>query len=94
MNNRPQFIVVYTANGKLDAEMKKAFLESEGIKAMISQESAGSTLGLTMGPLGEVQILVPEHEEMHARQLLDDLQKGKFELNSNDFLDDFLEEDD
>ncbi len=93
MNDSERFIVVYTSNGKLNAEMIKAFLESEGVKVMISQESAGSTYGLTIGPLGEVDILVPENQETHARKLLSDMEKGKFELDSTDSLDDFFEDE-
>ncbi len=82
--DNPQFVTVYTANGKLSAEMIKAFLGSQGIEAMVSQESAGSTYGLTVGPLGEVDILVEQHDEARARQVLADMEKGKFALDSSD----------
>ncbi len=43
---------IYDAYGMLDAEQIKIFLESEGIDVIIAQESAGQTLGLTIGALG------------------------------------------
>ena len=82
--SNPHFSIVYTANGKLDAEMIKVFLESSGIPALLVQESAGSTLGLTIGILGEVDILVPTEKEAEARKLLDAMDHGDFEFDAND----------
>ena len=78
------FTVVYKANGKLDAEMIKAFLESAEIPVQLNQESAGSTFGLTIGPLGLVDILVPVDTEVEARKLLEDMERGIFELPNAD----------
>jgi len=39
------YVTVYVANGQLDAEMVRGFLEASGIPAMISQESVGKVLG-------------------------------------------------
>ena len=79
-----QFSKVYVANGKLDAEMIKVFLEASGIPAILTQESAGRTLGLTIGKLGEVEVLVPVENETDARKLLDAMEHGDFELGLND----------
>ena len=77
------FTVIYKANGRLGAEMIKAFLESAEIQVQLNQESAGSTFGLTIGPLGLVDILVPVDKEVIARKLLEEMDRGTFEL-SND----------
>ncbi len=74
---------VYTANGKLDAETIRLFLVSLGIDAQALGESAGATYGLTIGPLGEVKIYVPEDQEAEARQILADMEAGKYETNSD-----------
>ena len=92
-DRNPQFSVVYTANGKLSAEMIKAFLETSGIPVLLNQESAGIALGLTVGPLGVVDILVPVEYETQARELLEEMEQGKFELDSSDEVDDFPEEE-
>jgi len=81
------FIVIYKANGKLDAEMIKAFLESVDIQVLLNQESAGSSFGLTIGPLGLVDILVPVDKEVEARKLLDEMDRGDFELSNDDEID-------
>ncbi len=73
MNN---YVVVYIGNGRLDAEMVQGFLEAAGIPAMVSQESVGRVLGLTSGPLGEVNVLVPEDKADEALELLASMERG------------------
>ena len=73
-------ISIYKAAGQLEAEMLKAFLEAQEIPVTLNQESIGRTYGLSAGRLGEVHILVPDAREDEARQILDDLLAGKFEL--------------
>jgi len=70
------YVTVYVANGQLDAEMVRGFLESAGIPAMISQESVGKVFGMASGPLGEVNVLVPEDKSEEALQLLDSMERG------------------
>jgi len=45
-------------------------LESEGIPAILSYESAGLVYGLTVDGLGEVKILVPNHLAKEAKEIL------------------------
>lgn len=73
----PDYVPVYTTNGQLMAETVKLFLESQGIPAFFVQESAGSTYGLTVGPLGEVEIFVPAAQAEEARKILDEMDQGK-----------------
>jgi hypothetical protein len=72
-------INVYTAAGQLEAEMVKSFLEAQGIRATLTQESVGRTYGLSAGILGMVQVLVPEDQEIDAKSVLDAMEKGEFE---------------
>jgi hypothetical protein len=71
--------VVFVANGMLEAESVKILLESFGIPAYVNQESAGLTYGLTVGPLGEVDVFVPEKYIVEAKQVISDMQKGLLE---------------
>ena len=70
---------VFTAAGELEGEMIKGFLEAQGIKVILSQESVARTLGLTAGKLGEVQVLVPEEQAEDAINLLNEMEEGVFE---------------
>jgi hypothetical protein len=85
---------VYTANGQLQAETIRIFLESFGIDARILQESAGAVYGLTVGPMGETQVIVPEEQAQNALELLAEMEKGDFEIKDDPdtFKDGFEEE--
>jgi len=74
-----ELVKVYTAAGELDEEMVKGFLEAQGIKVMLVQESIGRTYGLTIGMLGEVQLLVPNEQAEEAKKLLEEMEDGDFE---------------
>jgi hypothetical protein len=74
------WVTIYIAMGPLAASMIVDFLKAHGISALFRQESVGSTYGLTVGPLGECQILVPIQQEDAAKSLLDAMERGDFEL--------------
>jgi hypothetical protein len=72
--------VVYIANGILEAESIKILLESFEIPAFINQESAGATYGLSIGALGEVEVIVPMKYIIDAKKVIKDMEDGKLEL--------------
>ncbi|MBW6464942.1 MAG: DUF2007 domain-containing protein [Brevefilum sp.] len=73
-----KLINVYSAAGLLEADMLKAFLESQGIDVYLSQESVGRTLGLSAGTLGRVDVMVPEPQADEAMMLLTEMDDGEF----------------
>lgn len=75
--------VVFVANGKLEAETVKILLESFGIPAFINQESAGSTYGLTVGPLGEVDVMVPAENLDEAKKIISEMKAGNLEITDD-----------
>lgn len=90
-------VSVYSAQGHLDGEMMRIFLESQGISARLSQESAGLVHGFTVGPLGMVDILVPASQAAQAVDLIERMLQGEFELpagESEGNLDDDAAEED
>ena len=68
----------YIGQGMLNAEMVKMFLESWGIQTMVSQESSGKTYGLTLGPMGEAKVYVPESSYDQAIELIDSMEAGQY----------------
>lgn len=74
-----KLVNVFSAAGLLEADMLKAFLEAQGLQVVLSQESVGRTLGLSAGRLGRVEVLVPEEQVELAKQLIDEIEQGKFE---------------
>lgn len=75
--------VVFVANGKLEGESVKILLESFGIPAFINQESAGSTYGLTVGPLGEVDVFVADENVTEAKKIIKAMKEGKLEVKDD-----------
>jgi hypothetical protein len=72
--------VLEKVGGSFQAEILRGLLEAQGISVVLSQEGAGrSAYAVTVGPLGEVQILVPAEELAEARKILDDYYNGEYE---------------
>jgi hypothetical protein len=67
---KPEWTVVASAAGSLEAEIVAGLLRTAGIPCFIQQESAARAIGLTMG-LGAINVLVPSQFEEEALVLLD-----------------------
>ena len=77
--NKPEFVTVYKAHGKLDAESIKGFLEAQGIPAFLDSNALGQIYGLTVGDLGEVGVMVSKENENVALDRLKAMESGEFE---------------
>ena len=64
------WVTVHKTNGITDAEILKNMLESFGIPARVSYESAGKIYGLTMDGMGVAALLVPENRTREAQDIL------------------------
>jgi hypothetical protein len=62
-------VTVCTAR-QMEAQIIQGRLESEGIPALLSYESAGLVYGLTVNGLGEVKIMVPKRLAEEAKEVL------------------------
>lgn len=78
----PEYVLAYTTSGHILAESIVALLKSFGIDAFTNQESAGIAYGLTVGPLGEAKIYVPENQFDDARRLLDQMDRGELQVST------------
>lgn len=74
------WVNVYNEYGRLSAELIRILLESRNIPVQLIQEGAGAAYGLTVGPLGNVSILVPESRSAEATQLLEDYGAGNLDI--------------
>jgi len=81
--DKKRWVVIDKVAGDLQAEILRGLLEAQGIQVLLSQEGAGRALGLSVGPLGEVEILVPEEQRQEASQVLTDYQAGFYETEEN-----------
>jgi hypothetical protein len=75
---KPRWEVVEVISGDIEAELLRGLLEAQGIPVTLSKEGAGHALGLQVGPLSEIQILVPSNRREEARQILDDYYAGSY----------------
>jgi ribosomal protein L12E/L44/L45/RPP1/RPP2 len=63
-------VVVYTANGEMEAHALKSVLEAAGIPAELDIESAAKLFVVTVDGLGAVKIKVPADRAEEARAVL------------------------
>jgi hypothetical protein len=61
---------VYVASGQWEAQVVKARLEDAGIPVLLSYESVGPVVGVTVDGLGEVKVMVPHPVASQARAVL------------------------
>ena len=71
--------VVETISDLTQAEILRGLLEASGFRVLVSYESAGRAIGLSVGRLGQVDILVLADQADQARQLLADYYAGRLE---------------
>jgi hypothetical protein len=64
------WVTVHKTNGITDAEILKNMLESFGIPARVSYESAGRIYGLIVDGMGVAALLVPENRAREAQDIL------------------------
>ena len=69
---------VFVANGELQAQQVRAFLEAADIPAAERGESLRNTHGFMLDGLGAVEIYVREGDADRALALLDAAEAGKF----------------
>jgi hypothetical protein len=81
-----RLVVVYTAAGPGQADIIKSALVAAGIPAETAREGAGAAYGLVVGPLGMVDILVPEEDAAQAEELLAAMRRGDLS-DDNDAID-------
>ena len=75
--------VLDTVSGNFQAEIIRGMLEAQDIRVALSQEGAGSVLAVNVGPLGDVQILVPSSQLERAKKVLDDYYSGAAEREAS-----------
>ena len=72
-----EIIVVETTSGLIEAEILRGLLEANDINVWLSHESAGKVFGLSVGPLGQVDLMVPADQAEEAKKILDDYHAGR-----------------
>ena len=79
--------LLYRSYGLLDAKSIQILLESFNIKSKAYQESAGVTLGLTVGGLGSANIYVKNEDFESASKVITMMENGQLEMPEIDLED-------
>ena len=69
MSNQ-KLVLAAKIHGDVHAEIIRGLLEAQDIPVMIAREGAARALGVTVGSLGEIEILVPEQNLEDARAII------------------------
>jgi hypothetical protein len=77
-----ELVKIASAAGQVEAEILRSLLEANNIQVQLSYESAGTAIGLAVGPLAEVEILVRADQQTDAEALLDDYYEGRLDEDS------------
>jgi len=81
---KDKWVSVSKIQGDLQAELLRGLLEAQEIPVLLSREGAGRAFGLTVGVLGEVEVLVPEAFLQEAKTIIDMYKGGNLEnFNGN-----------
>jgi hypothetical protein len=70
-------VVVETTSGLIEAEILRGLLKANDLNVWLSHESAGKVIGLSIGPLGKVDVMVPANQAEEAKKILDDYHAGR-----------------
>ena len=73
-----KWVELTTTQGAAEAEILSGLLEAQGITTTLTQEAAGRVYGFSVGPLGEVSILVKSSELPQAQKILEEYLAGGF----------------
>jgi putative signal transducing protein len=75
---------IFVANGEIQSQQVRSFLEAAGISTIVRGESLRHTHALTMDGLGAVEILVAEVDAKRARSLLASVEAGRFRVRDEE----------
>ena len=79
MMSEHTWVSVLTVQGELQAEVVRGLLEAQGIPVNLSQEGVARAYGLGVGPLSEVDVMVPDNFVNDAQKVIERYQAGEFE---------------
>lgn len=77
----PDWVLITKIYGQVQAEILRGLLEAQGIEVLLSQEGAAKAIGLSVGAMGDTQLLVRTEDEAAAREILRQYDSGELSEN-------------
>jgi len=84
--NNTELITVFVAQGEIEEDQVRSFLLAHDIPTSARGEALRHTHSLQMNGLGQVEIQVAEADAHKAKELLDQVEQGKFTLVDDEAL--------
>ena len=82
--SKSKWTSIIKVQGDLQAELIRGLLEAQEITVLLSREGAGRAFGFTVGPLGEVEIMVPEEFAQEAKSIIEMYEGGAFDISEDE----------
>ena len=73
---KQSWVEIKKVYGAIQAELLRGLLEAQGIEVLLSQEGAAKAIGISIGAMGDTQLLVKSENEEAARMLLQQYASG------------------
>lgn len=83
--------VELTIADPITADIYKGLLESSSIPVFLRSDTTNTVYPFTMGALGNVDVLVPENQLELAKQLIEEVEIGEWEIEDEDWDENFEE---
>ena len=74
-----QWVVVTKVSGEFIGELLRGLLEAQNITVQLFNKGAGRAFGFSVGPLSEIEILVPKNQEDDAIRIIEQYESGELE---------------
>lgn len=74
-----EWLLLTKIDGEFKAQVLHGLLQANDVPAQLIQEGAGRAYGLTVGPLGTVEIYVPSNKFTEAQEILSNYDSGNFD---------------
>jgi hypothetical protein len=75
----PHWVLIQKFYDTIEAEIVRGLFEAQGIQVLLSQEGAAKALGVSVGAMGDTELMVPAEQEAPARELLRQFLSGELE---------------
>jgi len=80
-----QWVVVTKVSGEFNGELIRGLLEAQEIPVQLFNKGAGRAFGFSVGPLSEVEILVPKNLEEEASRIIEQYESGEFDSPETEY---------
>jgi len=79
-----EYVPVASAEGQLQVDQIRSFLESNGIPSSVRGEAIRNVYGFTLNGLAAAEVLVPKEQAAEAMELLEEVAHGDMLIDASE----------